>query len=213
MDREGAALFQRSRWRRSASGSDRGRRGQSLRHNPARCDAWRRRRIQAHTVNMADAPSAMLLDDGHIPFHRPGKHRRVRVSDLVGLKAPLERDRVAALRKPGLALYVDRHRYQRKRACHPKLEPDLACQRLRFRWKTTTSLAAAAPYTASRSPAARVRIGDRDDFILSRPSSRGRARRRQCSTGQSISPGLRRIVICTTPLIQVVRRCCHGPRR
>ena len=38
-----------------------------------------------------------LMDEGRIPFRKPGSHRRVRVADLVAFKHALARDQDAAL--------------------------------------------------------------------------------------------------------------------
>jgi excisionase family DNA binding protein len=38
-----------------------------------------------------------MMDDGRIPFRRPGKHRRVRLADLVAFEAQLRRDRETAI--------------------------------------------------------------------------------------------------------------------
>ena len=38
-----------------------------------------------------------MMDEGRIPFRKPGKHRRVRLADLVAFENQLARDRHAAL--------------------------------------------------------------------------------------------------------------------
>lgn len=50
-------------------------------------------------LNLSRPTVVKLLGEGRIPFRQPGKHRRVRMSDLVAFKARLERDRTAALDK------------------------------------------------------------------------------------------------------------------
>jgi excisionase family DNA binding protein len=50
-------------------------------------------------LNLSRPTVVKLLDEGHIPFRKPGKHRRVRMSDLVAFKTRLERDRAAALQR------------------------------------------------------------------------------------------------------------------
>jgi excisionase family DNA binding protein len=50
-------------------------------------------------LNLSRPTVVKLLDEGRIPFRKPGKHRRVRMSDLVAFKANLERDRTTALEK------------------------------------------------------------------------------------------------------------------
>jgi len=50
-------------------------------------------------LNLSRPTVVKFLDEGRIPFRKPGKHRRVRMSDLVAFKARLERDRAAALQR------------------------------------------------------------------------------------------------------------------
>lgn len=38
-----------------------------------------------------------MMDEGRIPFRKPGKHRRVRVADLVAFELALTRERDAAM--------------------------------------------------------------------------------------------------------------------
>jgi excisionase family DNA binding protein len=59
--------------------------------------------ISTHEValilNLSRPTVVKLLDQGRIPFRKPGKHRRVRMSDLIAFKGRLEQDRAAALDK------------------------------------------------------------------------------------------------------------------
>jgi excisionase family DNA binding protein len=48
-------------------------------------------------LNLSRPTVVKLLDEGRIPFRKPGKHRRVQMSDLVAFRTRLERDRTAAL--------------------------------------------------------------------------------------------------------------------
>jgi excisionase family DNA binding protein len=50
-------------------------------------------------LNLSRPTVVKFMDEGRIPFRKPGKHRRVRMSDLVAFKARLERDRAAALQR------------------------------------------------------------------------------------------------------------------
>jgi excisionase family DNA binding protein len=50
-------------------------------------------------LNLSRPTVVKLLDEGRIPFRKPGTHRRVQMSDLIGFKARLEQDRTAALDK------------------------------------------------------------------------------------------------------------------
>jgi len=50
-------------------------------------------------LNLSRPTVVKLLDDGRIPFRKPGKHRRVQMSDLIAFKARLARDSTEALDK------------------------------------------------------------------------------------------------------------------
>jgi excisionase family DNA binding protein len=51
----------------------------------------------ASILNLSRPTVVKFLDEGRIPSRRPGKHRRVRMSDLIAFRARLEQDRAAAL--------------------------------------------------------------------------------------------------------------------
>ena len=53
----------------------------------------------AEILNLSRPTVVKFLDQGRIPFTSPGKHRRVRVSDLMAFKAKLDRERRAALER------------------------------------------------------------------------------------------------------------------
>ncbi len=53
----------------------------------------------AEILNLSRPTVVKFLDQGRIPFNSPGKHRRVRVSDLMAFKAGLDRERRAALER------------------------------------------------------------------------------------------------------------------
>lgn len=53
----------------------------------------------ALVLNLSRPTVVKFLDEGRIPFRKPGKHRRVLMSDLVAFKARLQRDRISALER------------------------------------------------------------------------------------------------------------------
>jgi excisionase family DNA binding protein len=53
----------------------------------------------AAILNLSRPTVVKFLDEGRIPSRKPGKHRRVRMSDLIAFRARLEEDRAAALEK------------------------------------------------------------------------------------------------------------------
>jgi len=50
-------------------------------------------------LNLSRPTVVKLLDEGRIPFRKPGKHRRVQMSDLITFKARLAQERTEALDK------------------------------------------------------------------------------------------------------------------
>jgi excisionase family DNA binding protein len=53
----------------------------------------------AELLNLSRQYVVRLLDDGKIPSHKVGTHRRVRVADVMAYKQTLEADRLDALKK------------------------------------------------------------------------------------------------------------------
>lgn len=53
----------------------------------------------ADLLNVSRPHVVKLLEAGQIPFHRTGRHRRVRFADLMAFKAQRERDSHAALER------------------------------------------------------------------------------------------------------------------
>jgi excisionase family DNA binding protein len=51
----------------------------------------------ASVLNLSRPTVVKLLDESRIPFRKPGKHRRVRMSDLLAFKMSVERERARAL--------------------------------------------------------------------------------------------------------------------
>ncbi len=51
----------------------------------------------AQILGLSRPTVVKFMNEGRIPFRKPGKHRRVKLSDLAAFKARLERDRIAAL--------------------------------------------------------------------------------------------------------------------
>ncbi len=51
----------------------------------------------ANLLNISRQYFVRLLDQGHIPFHRTGTHRRVRMEDVVGYKRQRDLQRSASL--------------------------------------------------------------------------------------------------------------------
>ncbi|MBI2376074.1 MAG: helix-turn-helix domain-containing protein [Deltaproteobacteria bacterium] len=52
----------------------------------------------ADILNVSRQYLVRLLDDGRIPFGKTGKHRRLRVDDVLAFKATRDKDRSAGLR-------------------------------------------------------------------------------------------------------------------
>ena len=50
-------------------------------------------------LNLSRPTVVKLLDEGRIPFRKPGKHRRVQMSDLMAFKARVAGQRTAALER------------------------------------------------------------------------------------------------------------------
>jgi excisionase family DNA binding protein len=53
----------------------------------------------ANLLNVSRQYLVRLLDEGRIPFRRTGKHRRLRVEDVLSFKEKRDRDRRAGLRE------------------------------------------------------------------------------------------------------------------
>jgi excisionase family DNA binding protein len=53
----------------------------------------------AELLNLSRQYVVRLLDDGKIPSHKVGTHRRVRVADVMAYKQTLDADRLDALKK------------------------------------------------------------------------------------------------------------------
>lgn len=53
----------------------------------------------AELLNLSRQYVVRLLDDGKIPSHKVGTHRRVRVADVMAYKQALDADRLDALKK------------------------------------------------------------------------------------------------------------------
>jgi excisionase family DNA binding protein len=53
----------------------------------------------ADLLNVSRQYPVRLLDEGRIPFRKTGKHRRVRIEDVLAFKETREKDRRAGLRE------------------------------------------------------------------------------------------------------------------
>ncbi len=53
----------------------------------------------ANLLNVSRQYLVRLLDEGRIPFRKTGKHRRVRIEDVLSFKATRDKDRRAGLRE------------------------------------------------------------------------------------------------------------------
>jgi excisionase family DNA binding protein len=53
----------------------------------------------AELLNLSRQYMVRLLDEGKIPSHKVGTHRRVRVADIMAYKQTLDADRLDALKK------------------------------------------------------------------------------------------------------------------
>jgi excisionase family DNA binding protein len=53
----------------------------------------------AGLLNVSRQYLVRLLDEGHIPFRKTGKHRRIRIEDVLSFKEKRDKDRRAGLRE------------------------------------------------------------------------------------------------------------------
>jgi excisionase family DNA binding protein len=53
----------------------------------------------AHLLNVSRQYLVRLLDEGRIPFRKTGKHRRIRIGDILSFKETRDNDRRAGLRQ------------------------------------------------------------------------------------------------------------------
>jgi excisionase family DNA binding protein len=51
----------------------------------------------ADFLNLSRPTVVRMMDDGRIPFRKPGKHRRVRLADLMALEVQMTHDRQTAI--------------------------------------------------------------------------------------------------------------------